>query len=69
MLKEKNMHLPAKTCYTHLGGKLGMLLMEAFIEKGWIAREKEKDKHFFITEKGEQGFRKLGIDLDELPVK
>lgn len=69
MSEGKNMHLPAKMCYNHLGGKLGALLVEAFIEKGWIAKANEKDKHFFITDKGEQGFRQLGIDLDEIPVK
>lgn len=69
MIRKSNHPLPAKTCYTHLGGKLGMLLMEAFIDKGWIAKEKASDKHFFITEKGEKGFRQLGIDLSEIPVQ
>jgi hypothetical protein len=29
----------AKTCYEHIGGKLGQLLLEQFVEKGWIAKE------------------------------
>lgn len=29
---------PAKSCYEHIGGKLGQLLLEQFIEKGWITK-------------------------------
>ncbi|MCW4468936.1 ArsR family transcriptional regulator [Flavobacterium sp. MFBS3-15] len=54
---------PAKACYSHLGGKLGTLLFEMFIEKGWIAKERVSDKYYFVTEKGEEQFAKLGIDL------
>jgi hypothetical protein len=69
MTKIKKSPLPAKTCYTHLGGKLGALLLEAFIDKGWIAGEKKGDKHYIITEKGEKEFGRLGIDLTQIPVK
>lgn len=54
---------PAKTCYSHLGGKLGTLLLEQFIEKGWIAKEQASDKQYYITSKGEKEFTKLGVDL------
>jgi len=54
---------PAKTCYSHLGGKLGTLLLEQLIEKGWIAKEQASDKHYYITSKGEEEFTKLGVDL------
>lgn len=64
--KEKPAPLPAKTCYSHLGGQLGSLLMEAFIDKGWIARQDSGDKHFTITAEGERGFRRLGVDLSRL---
>lgn len=56
-------HKPAKTCYSHLGGKLGTLLLEQFIEKGWIAKEKASDKNYYITPTGEKEFAKLGVDL------
>lgn len=69
MHQEKLNPLPAKVCYTHLGGKLGMLLMEAFIEKGWIAKANPRDKHFFITATGEKALTKLGIDLTQLPTR
>jgi len=58
--------IPAKTCYSHLGGKLGALLLEQFIKKKWIAAEDPSDKHFFITAKGEKEFTKLGIDLSQI---
>lgn len=69
MHQEKSNPLPAKVCYTHLGGKLGMLLMEAFIEKGWIAKANPRDKHYFITPAGEKALTKLGIDLTQLPTR
>lgn len=57
---------PAKTCFSHIGGKLGTLLMIAFEEKGWIAKHMPADKHFYITAKGEQEFTKLGIDISQI---
>jgi len=57
---------PAKTCFEHIGGKLGMLLLEQFVEKGWIAKDKATDKHFYITGKGESEFAKLGVDLSQI---
>lgn len=57
---------PAKTCFSHIGGKLGTLLMEAFEEKGWIAKANVQDKHFYITPKGEKGFAQLGIDISQI---
>jgi hypothetical protein len=57
---------PAKTCYSHIGGKLGTLLMEAFIDKGWLAKSRSSEKHFYITELGEKEFEKLGIDTSEI---
>lgn len=44
-----------------------MLLMEAFIDKGWIAKKNPGDKHFYITEAGIKGFSRLGVDLS--PIK
>jgi DNA-binding PadR family transcriptional regulator len=57
---------PAKMCYEHIGGKLGQLLAETFIEKGWIAKNKPTDKHFYITNLGEKEFGKLGLDLSQI---
>jgi predicted transcriptional regulator len=57
---------PAKLCYTHIGGKLGILLLEKFIDKGWLAKDKPTDKHFYITDKGKKEFTKLGIDISQI---
>lgn len=57
---------PAKMCYSHIGGKLGQLLVESFADKGWIAKNKPADKHFYITDLGEKEFEKLGIDLSKI---
>lgn len=56
----------AKTCYEHIGGKLGNLLMEQFILKGWLAKHNEIDKDYYITEIGENEFTKFGIDLSKI---
>lgn len=40
MSENLNATKPAKLCYEHLGGKLGQLLKETFIEKNWIAKKK-----------------------------
>jgi hypothetical protein len=63
MYKQTSNKLPAKTCYSHIGGRLGLLLFEKFVEKGWIEKENSKAKHFYITDKGQKEFSKLGIGL------
>ncbi len=56
---------PAKTCYSHIGGKLGELLLEHFVDKGWIAKVPE-DKHYHITGTGEKEFAQMGLDLSKI---
>jgi hypothetical protein len=63
-LNKKN--LPAKLCFSHIGGKLGQLLLDTFIEKGWIKPSDRKGKHFVITEAGKKGFKKMGLDLSQI---
>jgi DNA-binding transcriptional ArsR family regulator len=53
----------ARTCYDHLAGRLGVLLTDAMLESGWLAREAD---HFRVSNAGEADFRSLGIDLDKL---
>lgn len=57
---------PAKTCYSHIGGKLGAMLMNAFADKGWIEKNNPTDKHFYITTHEQKEFTKLGIDLSQI---
>lgn len=58
--------IPAKVCFEHIGGKLGMLLLEQFVQKGWIAKGSLSDKHYFITDKGQKEFTKFGLDLTQI---
>ncbi|SJZ36743.1 ArsR family transcriptional regulator [Sediminibacterium ginsengisoli] len=58
--------IPAKKCYDHLGGKLGTLLLNSFIEKGWIAATDTSDAHFYVTEKGVEAFTRMGVDLSRI---
>lgn len=53
-------------CFGHIGGKLGKMLMETFVDKGWIEKDNPTDKHFFITDKGQKEFTKLGLDLSQI---
>jgi len=57
---------PAKLCFEHIGGKLGELLLETFIDKKYIAKDKPINKHFYITEKGQKEFTKMGLDLSQI---
>jgi hypothetical protein len=59
--------IPVKPCYSHIGGRLGALLMEQFIGNGWIKRQGEDDRHYVMTTKGAAGFTELGIDLSLIP--
>lgn len=54
-----------KLCYEHIGGKLGELLLQSFIARGWLVRETGK-KEFYLTETGAEGLTRLGIDLSQL---
>jgi hypothetical protein len=65
----KKATIPAKACYSHIGGKLGMMLMETFIEKDWIRKKNPKDKHFFVTQKGKKEFTNLGVDLSRIELE
>lgn len=55
----------AKLCYEHIGGKLGELLLQSFIARGWLVREPGK-KEYYLTKTGAEGFTHLGIDLSQL---
>lgn len=54
----------ARSCYGHLGGKLGNRLFERLIELGWFEREANKLTVYRITEKGMQALEGLGVSLD-----
>ena len=46
--------------------KTGKITYGSFVDKSWIAKDKPTDKHFYITDKGQEEFTKLGIDLSQI---
>ena len=67
MSSENKSFIPVKPCYSHIGGRLGDLLMEQFIEKGWIKKATGNDRHYVLTPKGEKAMTDLDIDLSLIP--
>ncbi len=55
--------LKGRLCYGHLGGTLGGRLFERLVELGWF--EQEKPRVYALTERGQQAFLELGVDIYE----
>jgi DNA-binding transcriptional ArsR family regulator len=49
----------ARTCYSHLAGRLGVALADALVAARWI---EEGGRHYRITPSGARALRALGID-------
>ena len=62
----RNHEPTARSCYGHLGGKLGNRLFTKLIELGWFEKEPDKSTVYRITEKGLVELAKLGVLPDEL---
>ncbi len=51
----------ARTCYSHLAGRLGVALADALVAERWL----EDDGHGYrVTTKGERSLRALGIEAN-----
>ena len=59
--------VPVKLCYSHVGGRLGSLLTELYLEKGWIKQTEENERMYYITPKGKKSFTDMGVDLSLIP--
>jgi len=59
----KRLHT-ARTCYDHLAGEAGVALFAALLDGGMI--EPDTGELYEVTEKGDERFGRLGIDVDEL---
>lgn len=46
----------------HIGGALGMTLLDSFVTRGWLARKPET-RALRVTDRGRAGFRELGLAL------
>ncbi|EEM68403.1 MULTISPECIES: ArsR/SmtB family transcription factor [Bacillus cereus group] len=53
----------ARTCYNHLGGKLGVAITNSLLDKGYLIKN---DLYFHITKTGQEFFKELGIDINEI---
>jgi DNA-binding transcriptional ArsR family regulator len=47
----------------HIGGALGTTLLEAFVDRGWLARKRET-RALRVTDRGLRGFREWGVSTD-----
>lgn len=52
-----------RRCYGHLGGKLGERLFMRLLELEWLKLEEGRTTVYEITEKGYEGFEKLGVKI------
>jgi hypothetical protein len=72
MNKKSQESIAAKSCFGHLGGKLGNLLFKKMIELKWFKPKAGKTnrygirERYEITEKGYKELAKLGINSSDL---
>ncbi len=59
--------VPVKMCYSHVGGRLGNLLAETFVTKGWIKQAEGNERLYHVTTKGKKAFKDMGVDLSLIP--
>jgi DNA-binding transcriptional ArsR family regulator len=54
----------ARTCYDHLAGVAGVQLLDALLERGWLAAEDGARPRYRLTPEGEAALRARGVNLD-----
>ncbi len=54
----------ARSCYGHLGGKLGNQLFARIIELAWFEPKPGTSTVYTVTEKGYEELAKLGINME-----
>ena len=55
----------ARTCYDHLAGVAGVQLLDALLERGWLAAEDGPRPRYHLTPTGETALRARGVDLEQ----
>lgn len=56
----------ARTCYDHIAGTLGVALLDAFVQQGWLVADDPADiKSYSLSPEGLKAFSVLGIDAPE----
>lgn len=56
----------ARSCYDHLAGVAGVMVTEAFIQKGFIKDHPDQLKEFLVTPAGAGWFTDIGISIEQL---
>ncbi len=56
--------MTVRSCYCHLGGKLGNQLFSQLIKLGWFEKLSDKATVYQVTDKGYKELKKLGLDLN-----
>ncbi|MDN5284694.1 MAG: Transcriptional regulator, ArsR family [Mucilaginibacter sp.] len=56
----------ARSCYDHLAGVAGVMVTEAFVQKGFIKDHPDQLKEFSVTPAGADWFTDIGINLEQL---
>jgi DNA-binding transcriptional ArsR family regulator len=51
----------ARTCYSHLAGRLGVALADALVAEGWL---EDDGRRYRVTVKGARALRALGIEAN-----
>ena len=54
----------ARTCYDHLAGIAGVQLLDALLERRWLAAEDGPRPRYALTRIGEAALRARGVPLD-----
>ncbi len=55
----------ARTCYDHLAGVAGVRLLDALLERGWLATEDRPRPRYHLTPAGDAALRARGVALDQ----
>jgi DNA-binding MarR family transcriptional regulator len=58
--KEDDAQRFARICYDHVGGRLGVAILDGLLAAKWLCADKSG---FAVTASGEPGLRSLGVDL------
>jgi hypothetical protein len=53
----------ARTCYDHLAGRLGVAILDAFLERRWLIRAAPG---YSVTTSGQRALRLAGVDVSGL---
>ena len=57
----------ARTCYSHLAGRLAVKIADALVQRGVLVRRASRE--FAITNPGQEWFAALGIELSDRQLK